>query len=125
MEPLARERFLNLSGEKHARIDANQSVYGEKARIGLNETTLAFRILSPLLFLGPEVLFKKMEMLWVDRIAYAEPWNHFFDELSQDWTHQLVYVRILRAFWNVNLMLARTRLPSCLPPTSHFCLSRT
>ncbi|KAH6900947.1 hypothetical protein BKA70DRAFT_731966 [Coprinopsis sp. MPI-PUGE-AT-0042] len=95
MEPLARERYLNFYGEKHARIDANQSVYGEKARVGLSDTSLPFRILSPLLFCAPEILYRKMEILWVDRIVHAEPWNHFFDTLSQDWAHQLVYGSIL------------------------------
>ncbi|KAH6891909.1 hypothetical protein BKA70DRAFT_841061 [Coprinopsis sp. MPI-PUGE-AT-0042] len=95
MEPLARERYLNFYGEKYARMDANQSVYGEKARVELSDTSLLFRILSPLLFCAPEILHMKMETLWVDRIAHAEPWNHFFDTLSQDWAHQLVYASIL------------------------------
>ena len=95
MEPLARERYINCYGERHARIEGMQSIHGDEPRVKLNETSLPFRILSPVLFWSPEIHLKKMELLWVDKVVYQEPWNHFFDSLSEDWTHQLVYASIL------------------------------
>ncbi|KAF8474432.1 hypothetical protein DFH94DRAFT_855629 [Russula ochroleuca] len=74
-------RFLYFHGQKHARLIKDQSVY-DKPR---SERSLLITILSPLLFLAPEVHLHEFEELWTDEVIIKSAWKSVMTKIVQEW----------------------------------------
>ena len=83
-------RFLYFHGQRHARLMRNQSVYDKPKR----ERSLLITLLSPLLFLAPEVHIRETEMLWTDEVIIETVWKSFMTKLLVEWEHAILLVRI-------------------------------
>ncbi|EAU81409.1 hypothetical protein CC1G_05239 [Coprinopsis cinerea okayama7 len=92
---LSRDRFLNYYGQKHARLDRRQSVFGNPSFCSLKDPTILFRVLSPLLFCAPDVHLNTLEEIWVDKLTLLDLWNEFFARLCEEWKAQLVFASLL------------------------------
>ncbi|KAI0287385.1 hypothetical protein BC826DRAFT_53980 [Russula brevipes] len=82
-------RFLYFHGQKHARLVRDQTVYSKPKR----ERSLLITLLSPLLFLAPEVHLREMEKLWTDEIVVQPVWKSFMTKLLYEWDDLILWVR--------------------------------
>src|SRR5579863_2224351 len=82
-------RFLYFHGQKHARLVRNQSVYDKPKR----ERSIFITLLSPLLFLAPEVHLREMEKLWTDDVIIESVWKGFMSKLLSEWNDLILWVR--------------------------------
>ena len=49
-------------------------------------------LLSPLLFLGPEVYLQEVEKVWTDGIVIAADWRRFIDNVLEEWKDMILTV---------------------------------
>jgi hypothetical protein len=59
-----------------------------------HERSLLITILSPLLFLAPEVHLQEMEKLWTDEVIIETAWKNVMTKLVQEWEGVILWVRI-------------------------------
>jgi len=85
---LAHWRFLHFHGQRHARLERDKTVYDEPAR----ERSILISLLSPLLFLAPEVHLREMEKLWTDGVIIETVWKQFMTKLSEEWKDLILWV---------------------------------
>ena len=83
-------RFLYFHGQKHARLVCDQTVYDEPKR----ERSIIISLLSPLLFLAPEVHINEMEKVWVDELIIKSAWRSYIDKLLEEWNSFIFLVRV-------------------------------
>ena len=50
-------------------------------------------LLSPLLFLAPEVHLREMEKLWTDDVIIESVWKGFMSKLLSEWNDLILWVR--------------------------------
>ena len=84
-------QFLNLYGQRGARIDRDQSVHGSI----VNPRTMLVVIFSPLLFWAPDVHLEALEKIWVDRLLHLRPWTEFINKLNNEWQEFIIIVSLL------------------------------
>ena len=85
---LAHWRFLYYHGQKNARLDKHQTVHDEPKR----ERTFFITLLSPVLFLAPEVHLQEIERLWTDDIIIDTAWKSFVPKLLDEWQELILLV---------------------------------
>jgi hypothetical protein len=61
-----------------------------------HERSLLITILSPLLFLAPEVHLLEMDRLWTDEVIIETAWKNAMSKLLGEWTDIILWVGILR-----------------------------
>ncbi|KAH9979759.1 hypothetical protein BJV74DRAFT_759462, partial [Russula compacta] len=83
---LAHWRFLYFHGQSHARLVKDQTVYDKPKR----ERSMLITLLSPLLFLGPEVYLREMEKVWTDEVVIEADWRRFIDSLLDEWKDMIL-----------------------------------
>jgi hypothetical protein len=49
-------------------------------------------LVSPLLFLAPEVHLREMEKLWTDQVIIETAWKQFMTKLSEEWKDLILWV---------------------------------
>lgn len=81
-------QFINLYGQKGARLDQDRSVHG----MDVYSRTFVLRVLSPAMFYAPEVHLQSLEKIWVDRIIHASHWLEFIRKLTGEWQEFVVIV---------------------------------
>ena len=85
---LAHWRFLYFHGQKNARLDKHQTVHDQPKR----ERTFFITLLSPMLFLAPEVHLREIEKLWTDEIIIDAAWKTFVPKLLEEWQELILLV---------------------------------
>jgi len=88
---LAHWRFLYFHGQKNARLDKHQTVHDERTR----ERTFFITILSPILFLAPEVHLQEIEKLWTDEIIIDAAWKGFVPKLLEEWQELILLSTVM------------------------------
>jgi hypothetical protein len=73
----------------HARLMRDKTGYDKPKR----GRTLFISLLSPLLFLAPEVHLREMEKLWTDDIIIESVWKGFMAKLLGEWNDLILWVR--------------------------------
>jgi hypothetical protein len=87
-------RFLYFHGQRHARLVRDQTVYSKPRR----ERSILITLLSPLLFLAPEVHLREVERLWTDEVIIETVWKTFMIKLLAEWEDIILWVRCLVIF---------------------------
>ena len=82
-------RFLHFHGQRHARLVRGRTAYEKPGR----KRSILISLLSPLLFLAPEVHLREMEKLWTDDIIIESVWKTFMSKLVSEWTDLILWVR--------------------------------
>jgi hypothetical protein len=95
---LAHWRFLYFHGQRHARLERDKTVYDKPLR----ERTLLITLVSPLLFLAPEVHLRDVEKLWMDEVIIETVWKAFMAKLLEEWQDVVLWV-ILTGFFEFPL----------------------
>ncbi|KAH9059584.1 hypothetical protein EDB87DRAFT_1577599 [Lactarius vividus] len=85
-------KFLNIHGQQHARLFRNQIVYSGRK---YNERSLLVTLLSPLLFLAPEVHLQEMEKVWTDEIIIERVWRGFTTKLVGGWEELILLSTVM------------------------------
>jgi hypothetical protein len=85
---LARWRFLYWHGQRHARLERDKTVYDKPIR----ERTLLITLVSPLLFLAPEVHLRELGKLWMDEVIIETVWRAFMAKLLEEWQDVVLWV---------------------------------
>ena len=68
----------------------DQTVYDKPKR----QRSLLITLLSPVLFLAPEVHLRDMEKLWTDDVIIETVWKSFMTKLLTEWESTILWVRI-------------------------------
>ncbi|KAH9973818.1 hypothetical protein BGW80DRAFT_1306583 [Lactifluus volemus] len=84
-------RFLYFHGQKHARLERDKTVYDEPLR----ERTLLITLVSPLLFLAPEVHLRDLGKLWMDEIIIETVWRAFMAKLLEEWQDVVLWSTVM------------------------------
>jgi len=74
----AHNQFIHLHGQRGARLDHDQSVYGSI----IYPCTLLLTIVSPFFFWAPENYLQALEKICVDHLVYLDGWIKFNDKLK-------------------------------------------
>jgi len=82
-------RFLHFHGQRHARLVRGKTAYNKPSR----KRSILISLLSPLLFLAPEVHLREMEKLWTDDVIVESVWNTFMSKLLSEWKDLILWVR--------------------------------
>ena len=88
-EAADRERFLSFFGECGARLDRNDTAFGESTR---RHRPWIFYSISPFLFFMPLVYMNEFDKLYVDNSIHYVFWRQFIGELKQDWERSITPV---------------------------------
>ncbi|KAH8982875.1 hypothetical protein EDB92DRAFT_2040114, partial [Lactarius akahatsu] len=88
---LAHWRFLYFHGQKNARLDKHQTVYCQAKR----ERTIFIMLLSPVLFLAPEVHLQEIEKLWTDDVIIDTAWKSFVPKLLEEWQELILLSTVM------------------------------
>jgi len=84
-------RFLYYHGQKNARLDKHQTVHDEPKR----ERTFFITLLSPVLFLAPEVHLQEIGKLWTDEIIIDAAWKNFVPRLLDEWQELILLSTVM------------------------------
>ncbi|KAH9979764.1 hypothetical protein BJV74DRAFT_121406 [Russula compacta] len=84
-------RFLYFHGQRHARLVRDQTVYDKPKR----ERSILITLLSPLLFLAPEVHLREMEKLWTDEVIIETVWKSFMTKLLGEWEDVILWSTVM------------------------------
>jgi hypothetical protein len=57
-----------------------------------HKRSILISLLSPLLFLAPEVHLREMEKLWTDDIIIESVWKTFMSKLLGEWNDLILWV---------------------------------
>jgi hypothetical protein len=64
----------------------------------IRERTLLITLVSPLLFLAPEVHLRDVERLWMDEVIIETVWKAFIAKLLEEWQDVVLWVILTRFF---------------------------
>ena len=73
--------FLNFHGQPGARLNRQQSVYGNRT----NRRTWFIRTISIFLFSAPDVHLETLQKMWVDGILHHAIWEESLKKVSDEW----------------------------------------
>ncbi|EIN13393.1 hypothetical protein PUNSTDRAFT_129080 [Punctularia strigosozonata HHB-11173 SS5] len=96
-------RFLNLYGQREARLSSWESIYEDAE----GAPTLLITILSPLLFFAPDIHMRNLKRIWVDSIIVESAWKQFVDNIEREWEKYLIPATVL-----LSVNLAFLAIPS-------------
>ncbi|KAN0131684.1 hypothetical protein V8E53_010526 [Lactarius tabidus] len=88
---LAHWKFLYAHGQQHARLFKDQTIYSEEKP----PRSLLITLLSPVLFLAPEVHLKEVEKLWTDEIIIETVWKSFMTKLLGEWEELVLWSTVM------------------------------
>jgi hypothetical protein len=86
---LGREKFANFCGQPGARLDVDQSLYGESNDYSKN---IIFRVMNVVLFGSPDAQSKAFHKILVDGAIVDSRWKQYMDKLNSDWNGYTIFV---------------------------------
>ena len=87
----AHNQFIHLHGQRGARLDHDQSVYGS-----VYPRTLLLIIVSPFFLWAPGHYFEALGKICVDGLVHIDAWIKFIDKLKVDTQKFLLIVMLFR-----------------------------
>ncbi|PBK92996.1 hypothetical protein ARMGADRAFT_966422 [Armillaria gallica] len=95
MMSLLRVQILNYHGQRDARTDRDESVFGHDHNNG--KRTVLFRTMNLLLFYAPIKHYTSLNKVWMDRLLLKEPWQHLIGQITDKWQQYVGLATILLA----------------------------
>ncbi|KAK0440992.1 hypothetical protein EV421DRAFT_739772 [Armillaria borealis] len=95
MTALLRDQIFNYHGQRDARTDRNDSVYGYDHNKA--ERTIPFRTMNLLLFYAPIKHYTSLNKVWVDRLIIKGPWQRLIEQITDRWQQHIGMATILLA----------------------------
>ena len=90
------------------------------------ERSILITLLSPLLFLAPEVHLREVDKLWTDDVIIETVWKIFMVKLLAEWEDIILWVRFLipKVVAVLSHVTSTLSQPSCSRPMWAFLLSQ-
>ncbi|KAL4062713.1 hypothetical protein V8B97DRAFT_1877571 [Scleroderma yunnanense] len=95
-------KFVNFSGQRYARLNADQSIYNTRHSRGYSPSRL-IRIFDLVLFGSASIHAEELERAWVDKIIHYPRWKAYISKLNTEWSNFTFYSTVLLAV-NVSLL---------------------
>ncbi|KAG2053024.1 hypothetical protein BDR06DRAFT_956884 [Suillus hirtellus] len=100
-------KFVNFCGQPGARLDVDQSLYGEHDT-HMKKTIL--RIMNIILFGSPVAQSKAIHKIWVDETIVQPRWKGFIDRLITEWNGYTIFSTVMLAV-NISFLAVPTITP--------------
>ncbi|KJA18463.1 hypothetical protein HYPSUDRAFT_218249 [Hypholoma sublateritium FD-334 SS-4] len=84
-------KFVNCYGETFSRVEHNVSIFGDK----LDKKTWVLKMLSPLLFLAPDIHIRNLRRMWIDRNLYKVVWERLVGKLNNEWQQCILLATVM------------------------------
>ncbi|KAG1740176.1 uncharacterized protein EDB91DRAFT_1347133 [Suillus paluster] len=94
MGQFCRDKFVNFCGQPGARLDANQSLYGDPDTRPKN---FPFRVMNIILFGSPDAHSKAIHNIWVDYTIVQRRWKNFITGLNSEWNGYTIFSTVMLA----------------------------
>ncbi|KAK0228999.1 hypothetical protein IW262DRAFT_653772 [Armillaria fumosa] len=95
MMALLRDQILSYHGQRDARTDRDDSVYGYV--FDNQNRTVPFRTMNLLLFYAPIKHYTSLHEVWVDRLVSKGPWQRLIEKITDKWQQHVGMATILLA----------------------------
>ncbi|KAG1720878.1 hypothetical protein EDB19DRAFT_1859964 [Suillus lakei] len=86
-------KFVNFCGQPGARLDVDQSLYGEYD----TRSKKIIRVMNVILFGSPDVQSKAIRTIWVDETIVHPRWKDFTDRLTIEWNGYTIFSTVMLA----------------------------
>ncbi|KAK0496958.1 hypothetical protein EDD18DRAFT_1285631 [Armillaria luteobubalina] len=93
MMALLRNQIFNYHGQRDARTDRDDSVYGYV--FDNQERTVPFRTMNLLLFCAPIKHYTSLHKVWVDRLVSRGQWQRLIEQIADKWQQHVGMATIL------------------------------
>ncbi|KAG1847628.1 hypothetical protein F4604DRAFT_1935869 [Suillus subluteus] len=87
-------KFVNFCGQPGARLDVDQSLYGEHET---RSKKIILRIMNVILFGSPDAQSKKIHRIWVDETIVQPRWKDFINRLTTEWNGYTIFSTVMLA----------------------------
>ncbi|KAG2030680.1 hypothetical protein BDR03DRAFT_1016879 [Suillus americanus] len=87
-------KFLNFYGQPGARLDVDQSLYGESDASSKN---MLFRAMNIILFGSPDAQSRAFHKILVDESIVDARWKQYMDKLNSDWNGYTIFSTVMLA----------------------------
>ncbi|KAG2368659.1 hypothetical protein BDR07DRAFT_1390523 [Suillus spraguei] len=87
-------KFVNFCGQPGARLDVDQSLYGEH---DTRSKTIILRIMNIILFGSPDAQSKAIHKIWVDETIVQPRWKNFIGRLTTEWNGYTIFSTVMLA----------------------------
>ncbi|KAG2151269.1 uncharacterized protein EDB93DRAFT_308884 [Suillus bovinus] len=94
MRLFSNAKFVNFCGQPGARLDVDQSLYGEH---DIRSKNIVLRIMNVILFGSPVAHSKAIHRIWVDETMVQPRWNDFIDRLTTEWNGYTIFSTVMLA----------------------------
>ncbi|KAG2121819.1 hypothetical protein BD769DRAFT_1641370 [Suillus cothurnatus] len=94
MRLFSNAKFVNFCGQSGARLDVDQSLYGDHDNHSKN---IALRIMNVILFGSPNAQSRAIRKIWVDEIIVQPRSKNFFDRLTTEWNGYTIFSTVMLA----------------------------
>ncbi|KAG1767330.1 hypothetical protein EV702DRAFT_1013229 [Suillus placidus] len=91
---LGNAKFVNFCGQPGARLDVDQSLYGEH---DTRSKKMILRIMNVILFGSPDAQSKAIHRIWVDETIVQPRWKGFIDRLTIEWNGYTIFSTVMLA----------------------------
>ncbi|KAG1838047.1 hypothetical protein C8R48DRAFT_791482, partial [Suillus tomentosus] len=90
---LGSTKFMNFCGQPSARLDVDQSLYGESDA----SKNMLFRAMNVILFGSPDAQSRAFHKILVDQNIVDARWKQYIDKLNSDWNGYTIFSTVMLA----------------------------
>ncbi|KAG2757638.1 hypothetical protein P692DRAFT_20824463 [Suillus brevipes Sb2] len=87
-------KFVNFCGQPGARLNADQSLYGDP---NSRSNNVLLRVMNFVLFGSPNAHYKALQKIWVDSTIVQPRWKNFIDRLNSEWNGYTIFSTVMLA----------------------------
>lgn len=87
-------KFVNFCGQPGARLDVDQSLYGEH---DTRSKKIILRVMNVILFGSPDAQSRAIHRIWVDETIVQPRWKDFIDRLTTEWNGYTIFSTVMLA----------------------------
>ncbi|KAG1816398.1 uncharacterized protein BJ212DRAFT_1577075 [Suillus subaureus] len=86
-------KFVNFCGQPGARLNADQSLYGDPN----TRSNALLRVMNFILFGSPNAYNKAVQKIWVDSTIVQPRWKNFINRLNSEWNGYTIFSTVMLA----------------------------
>ncbi|KAG1733740.1 hypothetical protein EDB19DRAFT_1830862 [Suillus lakei] len=87
-------KFVNFCGQPGARLNADQSLYGDP---NVRSNNILLRVMNFILFGSPNAHNKALQKIWVDSTIVQPRWKNFINRLNSEWNGYTIFSTVMLA----------------------------
>ncbi|KAG1737402.1 hypothetical protein EDB19DRAFT_955204 [Suillus lakei] len=87
-------KFVNFCGQPGARLDVDQSLYGE---YDTRSKKIILRVMNVILFGSPDAQSRAIHRIWVDETIVQPRWKDFIDRITTEWNGYTIFSTVMLA----------------------------